>query len=59
MNNFLTVREVAGLTTLSVQQVYKLVQRKEIPHVRIGDRVFCDPDALRQWISEHTVSAAS
>ena len=57
MGTFLTVPEVAELTTLSVQQVYRLVQLKRIPHTRIGNRVFCSREALDKWIAENSFPA--
>ena len=57
MGKFMTVSQVADMLTLSVQQVYRLAQTRQIPHVRIGGRLFFNPAAVDLWIEEHTVDA--
>lgn len=58
MNHCLTVPQVAEMLTLSKQQIYRLVRLKKIPHVRIENRLFFDPEALGRWIAEHSVAAS-
>ena len=59
MTSFLTVEQVSAITTLSSQQLYRLVRLKMIPHTRIGGRIFFDPEALRKWISKNSFDPLS
>jgi len=47
-----TIPEVAEYLQLSKSKVYYLVQRKEIPHIRIGRNVRIRERDLKQWIKE-------
>jgi hypothetical protein len=46
----LTVRVRADLLALSTKQVYSLVQRAEIPSIRIASSIRLDPAARAKWI---------
>jgi excisionase family DNA binding protein len=57
LDPILTVSETAAYLKLSKSKVYLLVQRKEIPHIRMGKSVrirMCD---LREWIDEQIVDS--
>lgn len=57
MAKFMTVAETAEMLTLSTQQVYRLASNRQIPHVKVGQRLFFDPVAIDKWIEDHTVLA--
>jgi putative molybdopterin biosynthesis protein len=50
----LTVREVARRLSLGRATTYPLVQRGELPSVRIGRAVRVPAQALDRWVAEHT-----
>ncbi|WP_433943510.1 helix-turn-helix domain-containing protein [Paenibacillus sp. SN-8-1] len=48
----LTVAETAGKLKVSTSTVYDLVRKKQIPHFRIGQKIFFRSDALDNWIMD-------
>ena len=50
MDKFYTVPEVADLLQLSKSKMYRIVQRGEIPHVKIGRNVRILETDLEEWI---------
>lgn len=49
-----TIPEVAKYLKLSRSKVYALVQRGEIPHVRIGRNVRIQEQALQTWLAKNS-----
>ena len=49
-----TVPEVADYLKISKAKIYYLVQREEIPHVRIGRNVRIQETDLKKWIEKRT-----
>lgn len=47
----LTVAEAAGKLKVSTSTIYDLVRKKQIPHFRIGQKIFFRVDALDNWIT--------
>jgi excisionase family DNA binding protein len=52
------VKDVAAYLHTTPHAVYKLVERRAIPHVRLGRKILFDPDTIRAWISDHQVAPA-
>jgi excisionase family DNA binding protein len=52
---YLTVAEVAELMRLSRMTVYRLVNRGELPAVRVGRSFRVPQDALDAYLREHSV----
>jgi len=52
-DKILTVPEVAIYLRISKSKIYYLVQRKEIPHVRIGRNVRIKESDLAKWLEKH------
>jgi excisionase family DNA binding protein len=52
--SLLTVREVAELLRMTVAATYMAVERRQIPHIRLGPRKlrFRKQD-LEAWLEEH------
>ena len=46
-DNLLTVRQVAERLSVSTATVYKLCERGELPHCRVGNSIRVAPEALR------------
>jgi excisionase family DNA binding protein len=51
------VAEAAAFLKTTVQGIYKLVERRSIPHVRLGRRLLFDPSEIRAWVDRHRVPA--
>lgn len=49
----LTVSETAAYLKLSKSKVYLLVQRKEIPHLKMGKSVRIRQCDLQEWIEQN------
>jgi excisionase family DNA binding protein len=49
------VRDAAEYLKTTPQGVYKLVERRQIPHVRLGKRVLFDPKKIRAWIERQAI----
>ena len=56
MKQYLTIFETAEKLTISVPTLYRWASEKQIPHVKIGGRIFFDPETTNHWVEEHAVS---
>jgi len=56
-NSMWTVQELACFLNTSRGAVYKLVKRRQVPHIRIGKRVLFDPEGIRAWIDRRRIHA--
>lgn len=54
MDTVYTVPEVAKLLKLSQSNLYKLVKREQIPHIRIGKSIRIRHADLTKWLDEQT-----
>jgi excisionase family DNA binding protein len=52
MENFLTVRDVAGLVNLSELTIRRYVMKKQIPYHKIFRSVRFKPSEINKWIEE-------
>ena len=48
----LTVKDVAKYLRISKAKIYYLIQRKQMPHIKIGKNVRIRYSDLLQWIDE-------
>lgn len=46
----LSLHEAAEFLGISHHSLYKYVQRREIPHLRIGHIIKFDPSVLEDWV---------
>jgi excisionase family DNA binding protein len=53
-SDILTVREVAEYLKISKAKIYYLIQRKQIPHIRIGRNVRIRWTDLQAWLDRLT-----
>ncbi len=53
VDQILTIPEVARYLKISKSKIYYLVQRKEIPHVKIGRNVRIKESDLAKWLEKH------
>jgi len=47
-----TVADVVRETGLPKNRIYELVERKEIPHLPIGSRIYFRQASIENWIAE-------
>jgi excisionase family DNA binding protein len=53
------VREAAEYLNTTPAAIYKMVERRQIPHVRLGDRKLrFDPAVLRDWVRQNAIKVA-
>lgn len=57
MDNILTPAEVAEKLKMSKAKIYLLIQRKELPHIRIGKNVRVWESDLKKWLDKQTEPA--
>lgn len=55
---YLGVEEVARLLSLGRSKIFKMIERGEMPSVRVGRRVLVPADDLRKWVQERAITAA-
>jgi len=55
MEQLLSVPQAAKLLSISRTKLYELIHKEEIPHIKIGARVFFTESLLEAWIEERTV----
>lgn len=58
VEKLMTVDEVADFLGLKVRTIYDKVQRRQIPHVRIGRTVRFRRSAIEAMVTEHPERAA-
>jgi excisionase family DNA binding protein len=46
----LRIQDLAKLLKISISMAYKLVERNEVPHYRIGTAIRFDPAEIREWL---------
>ena len=51
----MTVRETAVELRLNIFSVYRLIESRRLPHIRIGRKVLVDRASLERWIAARTV----
>jgi excisionase family DNA binding protein len=56
---FLTVKEAALYLRCSPRTLYRMIQRGEIPHKRIGGGIRLRKDELEAWLEERSARAVS
>jgi excisionase family DNA binding protein len=49
-----TATQVADLLNVRASQVYRLVQGRQIPFIRIGRQLRFDPSAIQEWLEART-----
>jgi excisionase family DNA binding protein len=52
MDRIMTVPEVATYLQMSKSKVYYLIQRKEMPHIKIGRNVRIRQSDLEKWLAK-------
>lgn len=55
MDEILTIQQVAKYLQMSKSKVYYLIQRKEIPHIKIQRNVRVKVSELEKWLQKHEV----
>jgi excisionase family DNA binding protein len=55
MDRILTVPEVATYLQMSKSKVYYLIQRKEVPHIKIGRNVRIRQSDLEKWLTKQSI----
>ena len=53
MEPLLTINATAAFLGISRRQVYTLLERAELPHVRVGERTRFMPADLRDYLERH------
>jgi excisionase family DNA binding protein len=56
LDRILTVPEVATYLQMSKSKVYYLIQRKEMPHIKIGRNVRIRQSDLEKWLTTKSIT---
>ena len=51
----LSIQEASDYTGLAVNTLYKMVNQRRIPYVKLGSRVRFDVGLLDGWLKQHRV----
>ena len=57
MEQLLTVKEAAEITRLKTKTLYAYAERRTIPHIKLGSRLFFTEKQLEKWILDSTVAS--
>ncbi len=62
VEEFLTVKEVSKLLKISKSKLYELVERREIPHYRLGEKgkrgaIRFKLDDVQEWLKERKIES--
>lgn len=41
--------KTTGLPLMSVQALYRAFRERQVPHVKVGRRIYFNEDTLREW----------
>lgn len=55
MTTLLSVGQVAALLNISKSKIYQMVERRNIPHIRLGSRILFQEELLESWIRDKVV----
>ena len=55
MEALLTVKEAAEITRLKTKTLYAYAERRIIPHIKLGSRLFFTREKLEGWIESNYV----
>ncbi len=58
-DRILTVPQVAVYLQISKSKIYYLINRKQIPHIRLGRNVRIRESDLTRWLEQSTEAAAT
>ena len=59
MDEILTISEVAKILKMSKSQVYLLIQRRQLPHIKLQRNVRVRMSDLERWLQKHIVDGNS
>ncbi len=54
MDEILTIPQVARYLKISKAKIYYMVQKKQIPHIRLGRNVRIRESDLNKWLEKRT-----
>jgi excisionase family DNA binding protein len=54
-DTILTIPEVARYLKISKSKIYRLLSKKEIPHIKIGRNVRIRQADLQMWVEKQTI----
>ncbi len=57
MDEIMTIPEVARMLKMSKSKIYYLIQRREIPHIKIQRNVRIKQSDLEKWLAKQEVKA--
>lgn len=49
----LRIQDLAKLLKISISMAYKLVEKNEVPHYRIGTAIRFDPIEIHEWLQTY------
>ena len=55
MTNLLSVREAADFLGLKPVTIYKYINSRSIPFIKIGRRVLFEPEDLESWLKDKKI----
>jgi excisionase family DNA binding protein len=55
MDRLLTVKQAASYLAIAVSHVYSLMERGELPYIKIGSSRRLHPQDLQQFIASRTI----
>ena len=59
IEKLLNIDEVSDLIGLSQSTIYKMVNTKRIPYVKVGRLVKFEPSKIRLWIEQNSVEISN
>ena len=60
MNNketYLTVKDLGEMLPLKNTHIYTMIQKKQIPFIKLGGKYFFDRNEILSWVEKSKVSA--
>ena len=56
MEALIGIREASTMLGLRVSTLYSYVERRILPHVKLGTRLLFEPRKLEQWVAKRAVA---
>jgi excisionase family DNA binding protein len=56
IKSLMDIGQVAAYINLSTSRIYKMVAKKEIPHIRVATKILFDKVDIESWLNQRKIS---
>jgi excisionase family DNA binding protein len=56
LKRYIGAEDTAALLRTTKVGIYQMINRKQLPHIKVGKRLLFDPEDLEQWVNINKVA---